>query len=882
MAKALAILALLVAQEWTTPHRDYQRSGYSPDVVGGPCERKWYRDFHDEMIASRVEAIVAGGKCFVGTFAGNLHALRTDDGSTLWTFKAAGPIGCSPCYDDGRLYVGADDGRLYCLRAADGDLVWKYEAGAGVWVSPACDGAKVYFGDRAGVFHAVDAKTGSRAWTFAAGGMILKPASFSPDGKRIVFGSEDMHVYALDPAGKLLWKSKKLQGVSMRDQAPTIWQGLAVVRTAPADGFHQVMNRNQDLMAAAQKAIPLGPQDRLINDKHGAYILRPTPEREKAEREAVLRYLRENPHDQTFYALRLEDGQEPWIAPVFYTGGLHNPPTPPAFDPKTGEGYTFYRTCLTNYSRGVRPFTGVGRLDPKTGAVENLWHAQGDEPGWTDFATIGDETQSLSLMGRILLSTHQGTIGGLVLETRKWHPIYNGRDTYGGIFGPGALPGGWEAEKKMQREGYLVNMCNEWHGPDRSILAIAEKRLFWVVGSHVVCFGGSDVPKAATGGAKPPPPVRKRFARAVTGGGNLTADRVGAFDESVARAPVAPEDLRKFLEEPPPAKPSDAPPAKALRARLDAAVTELVDGGPWAPFVVELGISREERHFWRTAETMQILSLALPHLSPSVREKAKGHLDALFESGAPLRRPAHPPEGKRREAYDLGPGMAAFARQAPDARPGVQDLYALWAYARHAGAWEKVLSRADEARKVFEAPAKIDPKGKGSARDLNGQLAGVLGYARLMKKAGQAAEVDRALARLAELAADRVHHERADSNFIREVAGAHSASIPRYVDLVPEIPRILKDRAKEEFAANLRDLTLQLPLWYQAFAERMMGGENYTHTPALARGLFAALADGGRAAPAELTAKLDQPWCRADLYFIEKLAAVLRALDGPP
>jgi hypothetical protein len=63
-------------------------------------------------------------------------------------------------------------------------------------------------------------------------------------------------------------------------------------------------------------------------------------------------------------------------------------------------------------------------------------------------------------MGDILLSTHQGTVGGLRPETRKWFPVYNARDTYGGIFGPGALPGGWEGEKKFQRDGYLVNNGN--------------------------------------------------------------------------------------------------------------------------------------------------------------------------------------------------------------------------------------------------------------------------------------------------------------------------------------------------------------------------------------------------------------------------------------
>jgi hypothetical protein len=141
-------------------HRDHQRSGYTPEVVAGPYERKWFRDFHDEMIATRVEAIVAEGKCFVGTFAGRLHALHVEDGATAWTFQAAGPIGHSPLYHHGRVYVASEgtgfhEGWLYCLAAADGTEIWRYRTAAAVWVAPATDGQNVYVGDRSGVFHAV-------------------------------------------------------------------------------------------------------------------------------------------------------------------------------------------------------------------------------------------------------------------------------------------------------------------------------------------------------------------------------------------------------------------------------------------------------------------------------------------------------------------------------------------------------------------------------------------------------------------------------------------------------------------------------------------------------------------------------------------------------
>jgi hypothetical protein len=321
---------------------------------------------------------------------------------------------------------------------------------------------------------------------------------------------------------------------------------------------------------------------------------------------------------------------------------------------------------------------------------------------------------------------------------------------------------------------------------------------------------------------------------------------------------------------------SSAAAASALRARLDEAVSELVDGRVWMPFVVELGISKEERHFTQPSETLQALSLALPHLSPDVRRKTLACLKRIFAEGFPADAAA-----RARELYDLGPGMRKFQAQ-PLPAPRT-DLYAAWAWAQFGDAWDEVLARDAELRKAFEAlqPARIDPKAKDAGARCNQQIAAVLGYARIMQKAGRKEEVDRALAVAAELVTERVHHERADSNFVREVRGAHSGSIPRYHELVPETAAMLRAFAPKEFERNVRALSVQLPLWHQAFAERMAGGENYTHTPLIARGLFAALADGLRASPEELAGRLDQPWCRADLYFIEKLAAVLRAYDKP-
>jgi outer membrane protein assembly factor BamB len=881
--------------QWHTLHHDYQRSGYTTEVVRGPYERKWWRDFHAEMIASRCEAIVAEGKVFVGTFAGNLYALDLSSGNTIWKFKAAGPVGASPCYHDGLLYLGSDDafdrGTLYCLRAATGEVVWKYTTPGGIWASPACAGKNVYVGDRAGVFHAVQASNGSSVWSFPTGYMILKPASLSSDNKRIVFGSEDMHVYCLSPAGKLLWKTPKLPGLSLRDQGPTLWQGLAIVRTNPADGFHTVLGRNGETLEALQRAIPLDRDDKVLLDKWGDLLLAPTPRRRQAEIEGVVKYLKGHRHDQSFFAFDLRDGSEPWIAPVLFTSGLHNPPTPPTFNPNSGELYTLSRSALTYYVRGVRRYSCLARIDRATGRPNWIWPER-EERNWRDFPMIPDETQTLGMMGDRIVGTHQGTLASLDPRSGAVTAISATRDTYAGIFGPGALPGTFAAAKKLAQEGYLTGMANEWHGPDRAMVSIAAGRMFWVAGSQVVCIAGPDKPRTATGGKKPPAPFKTRLPTVVLGG-NVANHGQNRIDQSTERHVIEAGALSNYLKEPAAnVALSEDELARKLRRRLDAEVLELVhgkEGKAWAPLVLQLGISREERYFWRTAETMQIVSLALPHLSAPVRKQAIAYLDQLWKHGAPLTLAAHPADGARREPFDLGPEMKQFAAHTPRYQPGIDDLYAVWAYAHHADRWTAVLAGKERINELFDRFAAAVPRFNpddaehDASQHLNAEIAGVLAAARIFQRAGDARRQATALDLLANLVTTRIHHERSDHRLVRPTRGEsgaiHQAKVPRYVDLVPELARMLRQFAGKSLPRHVNDLHAALPLWYQAYGERMIGGENYISPLHLSRGLFLIWSDGLAAAPQDLAAKLDQPWCRADLSYIEKLTATLRRLE---
>jgi hypothetical protein len=359
--------------------------------------------------------------------------------------------------------------------------------------------------------------------------------------------------------------------------------------------------------------------------------------------------------------------------------------------------------------------------------------------------------------------------------------------------------------------------------------------------------------------------------------------------EGVERPRISDEAFRELvLAENPTYEQAEGELADALRARLDAQVLELVEGGPWAPLAIQLGISGPQVYFRRTAETMQAVALALPHLSPEVAAKAKAYLDQLYRDGVPLMKPVWPGgEGKRREAYDLAPEINNVAQKTLDYKTSVKDLYALYAYARatenmdvlrkHQADMNALFRRATQ--KSFEF--KFDDLKSNAAQELNAIAAGVLAYARSMDLLGNEEQVDEALKVLKPLMIQRAYHEMSNRRLVRPEGGVlHTANTPRYRDLTPETAAIIDALAGEALQNNINDLLTGLPIWYHAYGERMVGGENYISPPSLAHSIFIALADGVRAEPETLAAFVDQPWGQGDLFYINKIAAALRQSDA--
>lgn len=125
--------------------------------------------------------------------------------ANLWTARIPGGVESTAAIAGGRVYVGSLDGTLHALDQATGAPRWTYAAGQPIKSSPTVAGGIVYFGDDGGTFHAVDAATGARRWVFQAESSIVSSATVS--GGRVIFGSNDNNIYALETAtGAPAWK----------------------------------------------------------------------------------------------------------------------------------------------------------------------------------------------------------------------------------------------------------------------------------------------------------------------------------------------------------------------------------------------------------------------------------------------------------------------------------------------------------------------------------------------------------------------------------------------------------------------------------------------------------------------------------------------------
>ena len=189
-----------------------------PDVPTGPGPL-WQTRLGGQVFATPA---VFEGVAYIGGTGGVLNAVDLAKGELKWTFPSGGPIFGGVAVAGDAVYFACDNGFLYKLDRATGKQVWRYDLGDAdvprILPHPSVfdwdwQGATPVVADghglcRFGRRQPARGRCGAvaqRRWRFATNGKIRNAAAV--DGERVVFGSADHFVYALDrKSGAERWR----------------------------------------------------------------------------------------------------------------------------------------------------------------------------------------------------------------------------------------------------------------------------------------------------------------------------------------------------------------------------------------------------------------------------------------------------------------------------------------------------------------------------------------------------------------------------------------------------------------------------------------------------------------------------------------------------
>jgi hypothetical protein len=324
----------------------------------------------------------------------------------------------------------------------------------------------------------------------------------------------------------------------------------------------------------------------------------------------------------------------------------------------------------------------------------------------------------------------------------------------------------------------------------------------------------------------------------------------------------------------------------AVVRKLQAHVAELVQGAPWTPLHHTLGISGYEAYFDHPDEYFYALSIAAPFLSAKLAEQTKRLLNRMAAETPPFAKDGFDRRaGRPRESYDV---PVELRRTGKGSASGLFGVYAWWSYCFYANNKPSVDLR--ELPPLPESPYRFNIQSANSGTDeaekLNGDLAGIIGFIRLARSGHDQDAERKATEKFREFLELRINLERMNPRILEKTFSAskslHNHKLARFCDLTPEVGAAVRKWSGGCGPAHLRAFRAERNGWYLAFGDRMIGGENFTNPLHFSRALFAGATFIEELPGEELAKFLDVPWCKADLYFIEKCVYALWGKAGRP
>jgi hypothetical protein len=895
---------------------DAARSGATAAEIRPPFARKWYRAFPDEGIMAGVQPIVAQGLVFVPTLRGTVHAINAQTGEEAWTYRGGSPILHSVAVGGGCVVFGAADGRICGIDASSGKVRWTVQTKAGIWNAPAIVEGVAVVGSRDGNLYAIEIAMGRTLWTGQTGGAILNSPAIDAKTGRVYVGGEDMRVYAFDLRdGKPVWMSPKLPGVSFRGYHPVIApDGSVMVTVTPHAGGDAIQNIMLDMVKEVFGDFASWRHKKEENDRirKENFELMKKPVTYPKQLDYLRKRLTEEPALRTFFVLDGETGRPRFVAPIVYAESMNGPMSPPVV---TGEGKVIvkYSALLRSRYEHYSPFLNVGYLDTKTGHITPIMDPSRTY-GWHDsLLLVHDEQCQLSVGGKVLFNTHQDNVNAMDLETLKGygapmchnvHEVQPGAaNSLWAVYLSGRpMPMGWEWLARgtaVYGGGSVIDVPIAIDGDSFYFLPTHE------INAGVVVLGYKMDPNGKAANRDPEPKeqltteqwekikamkwdwdtlgmprlntvLQKGLPEKVRGTRQLPL-----VDEAKqAVAAISDEQLDAIIFRGPSFGAMGDESLRGWRTELARAVDELISTR-WQPLLFPAGKHPTEsyRLFVDPMQTLYTLGMAYPHLPEDLQRKVSEHVAGLSAAGGTLAgatgaRMYDFGAGQVRSAYD--PAPAKLLKIDPDlVLSETARLYPLWLWANVTGDWRRLERDWPALRDLAKAEAPKDEPDMG-----NGRLSGLMAACRIARKLNDSGSADRLVRQTRVAIRSRLEYELAHTqgglitttNHLRALFG-------RWRNLTPDVARLLATHAKPVHQ-QLMDVYVDhhRPTWFVAWnVELLWRNECPFSFPGMSLEIFSAKAMvlGGK--PEGLGPFVDLPWCRADEFYIQKLALLLNS-----
>lgn len=894
---------------WPMLGHDCARSGATSTEIRPPFARKWYRLFADEGLMAGVQPVIADGKVFIGTMRGTLHAVDSETGKDAWAYSAGGAILHACAAGEGKVVFGCADGKIYALNIGDGRLTWSVQTGQAVWNAPMIHQGTALIGSRDASLYAIDLGTGTVKWKAPTGGPLLSSPALDAAKGRVYVASEDMRVYAFDFGdGKQVWQSAKLPGVSFRGYHPVVApDGSVMVTTSPSinlDSFEPI------LMGMVKEIF--GDFASWRHKKEENDRLREANFKKMAEPgtyEAQLSYIRkrlaDEPIYQTFFVLDPDTGKQKFVAPIVYAESMNGTGAPPIVT-ANGKVIVKFQALLRSRYEHYSPFLNVGYLDTATGYITPIMD-QSRTYGWHDsLLLVHDEQCQLSAAGRVLINTHQDNVNAMDLDTLQGYSQPFCRNIHEPK--PGEAVGIWA----MILRGQSLPVGKEWLARGTAVygggsvidtaVSIAGDSFYYIpthemnAGAAVIAYkmapGGDASKESEPPSAKLTDEERAKVRKLPWDWDTLRSQRLSHVLEALpgkvpgtTQSPLTEQanerinqitdsDLDRFIREIPVVTLSDDGKSGDLKAQLASQVRELISQ-QWQPLVFPPGKHPTEayRIFADPTETLFTLARAYSYLDEDLRTNVRQYVEQLSGPGGPLegpvgKRTVDPSVGAVRSFYDIAPDKL-FRLRDDITRDDVARLYPLWLWAHATGDWQRIEGNWGQLEGLVD-----QPPGKVEEDCQNGYVAGLIAYCRIAEHMKDKEAVEKAIGVTRKALRERLVYEFAhtEGGLISEVPVSRSI-FARWRHLTPEVGRLLAEYAGTTHR-HLMDVYVDYhrPTWYLAWGvETLWRNESPFAFPTMPTEIFAARTWILNEPAETLTRYLDVPWCRADLFYIQKL-----------